>query len=191
MKRTIAALLFTTVYMLTGSNPVIADEAPAPSTSRIPDWTTWKCQKVDTFHEMIETYRCYEPQPSQMSRILLKIKGSKEPFLIGWGYDEQAANPREKAYAALHKDGRWIVGARGTGFTTKEGRNSITFYVFLDDKFSAREKIEIIFPQGDEEAKPVAEVTSSSGNGITPSLTDRTRKEISIIMFKDMKEINT
>ena len=35
------------------------------------------------------------------------------------------------------------MGARGTGCTTQESRNSATFYIFLDEGFSVREQVEI------------------------------------------------
>ena len=119
------------------------------SVPSIPDWTTWECDKAHISHEIIETYGCYGPEGNQISRIILKVKGQKTPFLIGWGYDERATDPTENAYSALYKDGKWIVGARGAGFTTQESRNSLTFYIFLSEDFSVREEIEINVPEAD------------------------------------------
>jgi len=140
-------LLIVGGCLLAGSMATNAKEVPVFSKPPIPDWATWKCEKPEITHQIIESYGCYGPEEKQVSRVMIKLKGAKKPFLIGWGYDEQDLNPVNKAYAALYKYGRWIVGARGTGFTTEEEGNSITFYIFLDENYSVREEIEIKFPE--------------------------------------------
>lgn len=147
MKKIITALLVAGACALAGSTVVKAGEASALSVPMIPDWTTWKCERVHTSHGIIETYGCSEPDGGQASRILLKVKGAQKPFLIGWGYDEKAPDAGANAHAALYKDGKWIIGARGTGFTTEESGGSIMFYIFLDEGFSAREQIKIKIPE--------------------------------------------
>ena len=140
-------LLIVGGCLLAGSMATNAKEVPVFSKPPIPDWATWKCENPEITHQIIESYGCYGPEEKQISRVMIKLKGAKQPFLIGWDYDEQDLDPVKKAYAALYKDGRWIVGARGTGFTTEEEGNSITFYIFLDENYSVREEIEIKFPE--------------------------------------------
>ncbi len=147
LKKTGFALLIAAGGMLAGSRALKAEKVPVLSKPPIPNWATWKCEKPEITHQIIESYGCYGPEEKQISRVMIKLKGSKKPFLIGWGYYEQDLDPVKKAYAALYKDGRWIVGARGTGFTTEEEGNSITFYIFLDENYSVREEIEIKFPK--------------------------------------------
>jgi hypothetical protein len=159
MKKTVAALLIAGACALTGSTVVRAEEASALSAPTIPDWTAWKCDKVHVSHKIIETYECHGPEEIQTSRIILKVKGAEKPFLIGWGYDEKAPDAGANTHAALYKDGKWIVGARGTGFTTEERGDSITFYIFLDKGFSAREQIDIHIPETEKESGSVAQIT--------------------------------
>ncbi len=116
------------------------------SKSQTHDWATWKCEKPEITHQIIESYGCYGPEEKQISRVMIKLEGAKKPFLIGWGHDERTPNPMENSYAAIYKDGRWIVGARGTGFTTEERGSFIVFYIFLDENYSVREQIKIKIP---------------------------------------------
>ncbi len=154
MKRTVFTLLIAGGYIFTVSIAASGKTVPGYSQHPIPDWATWKCEKPEITHQIIETYGCYGPEEKQISRVMIKLKGSKKPFLIGWGYYEQDLDPVKKAYAALYKDGRWIVGARETGFTTEEEGNSITFYIFLDEYHSVREQIEIKFPMAEAPPRP-------------------------------------
>ena len=147
MKKTVFTLLIAGGCIFTVSIAASGKTVPGYSQLPIPDWATWKCEKPEINYQIIETYECYGQEEKHISHVMIKLKGAKKPFLIGWGYDERALNPREKSYAALFKDGRWIVGARGTGFTTEEEGNSITFYIFLDENYSVREEIEIKFPE--------------------------------------------
>lgn len=76
----------------------------------VPDWTAWKCTEPIISFNVIETYECYLPSDEQSTAIQLRVSGRTVPFLIGWNYVNQAENPIANAYAALYKDGRWIVG---------------------------------------------------------------------------------
>ena len=156
LKRTILGFLIAGGCLLAGSMATNAKEVPVFSKPPIPDWATWKCQKPEINYQIIETYECYGQEEKHISHVMIKLKGAKKPFLIGWGYDERALNPMEKSYAALYKDGRWIVGAIGTGFTTEVEGNSITFYIFLDENYSVREEIEIKFPEHEKVEKAKA-----------------------------------
>jgi hypothetical protein len=128
MKKITAALLIAAACALAGSTTVNAEEASVLSAPMIPNWATWECDKAHVSHKIIETYECHGPEENPTSRIILKAKGAEKPFLIGWGYDEKAPDAGRNTYAALYKDGKWIVGARGTGFTTKETSDCITFF---------------------------------------------------------------
>ncbi len=92
----------------------------------IPDWTAWECKEPVLSYDLIETYECHPPGEVHTGCIILKLRGANIPFLIGWDRDELAENPGASAYTALYKDGTWIVGVRGTGFTTEEKRASIS-----------------------------------------------------------------
>lgn len=149
MKRIIFALLITSGFILGASLSVKGEDALGVPVPPIPNWSTWKCRKAYLSHQVIETHLCQGPEENQTSRIMLKVKGQHTPFLIGWGYDGLAANAREKTYSALYKDGKWIVGARGTGFTTEEGRNFVVFYIFLSEDFSVTEQLQIKVPEAE------------------------------------------
>lgn len=112
----------------------------------VPDWTTWQCKKPIVSFDTLETRECHPPREIHNGCIILTLRGANIPFLIGWGRNEQAAKPEANEYAALYKNGRWIVGARGTDFRTKDKKTSITFQIFLAPDFSIREQIEIKLP---------------------------------------------
>ena len=101
MKRTVFTLLIAGGYIFTVSIAASGKTVPGYSQHPIPDWATWKCEKPEITHQIIETYGCYGPEEKQISRVMIKLKGSKKPFLIGWGYYEQDLDPVKKAYAAL------------------------------------------------------------------------------------------
>ena len=113
----------------------------------VPDWTTWQCKQPIVSFDTIETRECHPPREVHNGCIILKLRGAKIPFLIGWGRNDQATRPEANEYAALYKNGRWIVGARGTGFTAEDRKASILFQIFLAPDFSIREKIEIRLPE--------------------------------------------
>jgi len=146
VKRAFFTLLIAGGYIFTVSIAASGKTVPGYSQHPIPDWATWKCEKPEINYQIIETYECYGQEEKHISHVMIKLKGAKKPFLIGWSYDERAFNSMEKAYAALYKDGRWIVGARGTGFTTEERGSFIVFYIFLDENYSVREQIKIKIP---------------------------------------------
>jgi len=123
--------------LLAGSMATNAKEVPVFYMPPIPDWATWKCENPEITHQIIESYGCYGPEEKQISRVLIKLKGAKQPFLIGWGYGEQDLDPVKKAYAALYKDGRWIVGARGR-LVKPEQRRSGRFHKLCAQKRRAR-----------------------------------------------------
>ncbi len=154
--------------MLTVSTAASRKKVPMHSLRLIPDWATWKCEKPEINYQIIETYECYGQEEKHISHVMMKLKGEKKPFLIGWGYDERASDPAENAYCALYKGGNWIVGARGTGFTTEEKRNSITFYIFLDEYFSVREQIEIKLPTVKAPPRPNFVRLTVQSMGFTP-----------------------
>jgi hypothetical protein len=115
---------------------------------RVPDWTTWQCKNAIISFDIIETRECHPPGDAHSDCIILELKGAHIPFLIGWGRNELAKNPGASEYTALYKNGKWIVGVRGTGFTTEDRKASIIFYIFLRPDFSVREQIEIKVPEG-------------------------------------------
>ncbi len=154
--------------MLTVSTAASRKKVSVYSQRQIPDWSTWKCEKPEINYQIIETYECYGQEEKHISHVLKKLKGAKKPFLIGWGYDEGASDLTENAYCALYKGDNWIVGARGTGFTTEVKRNSITFYIFLDEYFSVREQIEIKFPTAEVPPLPNFGRLTVQSMGFTP-----------------------
>ncbi|MEE9610635.1 MAG: hypothetical protein V3W19_05250 [Desulfatiglandales bacterium] len=168
LKWTVFTLLIAGGCMLPVSTAASRKKVPMYSQRPIPDWATWKCEKPEINYQIIEAYECYGQEEKHISHVMIKLKGAKKPFLIGWGYDERALDPMEKAYAALYKDGRWIVGARGTGFTTEEKRNSITFYIFLDEYYSVREQIEIKLPTAEAPPSPNFVHLTVQSMGFTP-----------------------
>ena len=113
----------------------------------VPDWTTWKCKNPIISFDIIETRECHPPGEVHNGCLILKLRGANIPFLLGWGRDEVAENPGANAYTALYKNGRWIVGVRGTGFKTEDRKASIIFDIFLAPDFSVQEQIEIKLPQ--------------------------------------------
>ncbi|MFQ5852695.1 MAG: hypothetical protein ACE5JU_19215 [Candidatus Binatia bacterium] len=154
MKRTVFTLLIAGGCMLTVSIAASGKTVPGYSQHPIPDWATWKCEKPEINYQIIETYECYGQGEKHISHVMIKLKGAKKPFLIGWGYDGRASDPTKNAYCALYKGGNWVVGTRGTGFTTEVKRTSITFYIFLDEYYSVREQIEIKFPTAKAPPRP-------------------------------------
>ncbi len=168
LKRTVFTLLIAGGCMLTVSTAASRKKVPMHSLRLIPDWATWKCEKPEINYQIIETYECYGLEEKHISHVMMKLKGEKKPFLIGWGYDERASDPTENAYCALYKGGNWIVGARGTGFTTEVKRNSITFYIFLDEYFSVREQIEIKLPTDEASPRPNFVRLTVQSVGFTP-----------------------
>ena len=101
MKRTVFTLLIAGGYIFTVSIAASGKTVPGYSQQSIPDCATWKCEKPEINYQIIETYECYGQEEKHISHVMIKLKGAKEPFLIGWGYDERALNSMEKAYAAL------------------------------------------------------------------------------------------
>lgn len=164
MKTIIVALLIATGSVAAGLLTANGNKTSAESIPSIPDWTAWKCDKVHLSHVIIQTFECHGAEGAQVSHLVLKVEGQKIPFLIGWGHDGRDENPGKKAYAAIFKEGKWVVGARGTGFTTQESNNSVTFFIFLTEDFSVREYVEIKIPEDNKPMKPVARITASSGN---------------------------
>lgn len=161
MMKTFIALLMMAGLIVAGSPPVRIGNAS--TVLPLPDYGRWSCSMTHLTHVIIETYECHDPGNDQISHILLKVTEQDAPFLIGWNHDERAANPRENAYAAIRKDDRWIVGARGTGFTARDTKDSVIFYIFLTKDFAVRESVEIKIPEIDKETKPVARTAGIRG----------------------------
>jgi hypothetical protein len=115
----------------------------------VPDWTTWKCKNPIISFSIIETRECHPLGNIHSDCVILELKGDHIPFLIGWGRDELAENPGANAYTAIYKNGKWIVGVRGTGFTTEERKASLVFQIFLAPDFSVREQIEMKIPESE------------------------------------------